>query len=45
LLFGLDTAVISEATPFIKPYFGLEDIWLGWTVSSLLAKIILDFES
>ena len=39
-LFGFDTAVISGTTPFIKPYFGLDDIGLGWTVSSLLAGCI-----
>jgi MFS transporter, SP family, arabinose:H+ symporter len=33
--------VISGTTPFIKPYFGLDDIWLGWTVSSLLAGCII----
>ncbi len=36
LLFGFDEAVISGVTPFIGPYFNLNDIWLGWTVSSLL---------
>jgi MFS transporter, SP family, arabinose:H+ symporter len=41
LLFGFDTAVISGTTPFIKPYFGLDDIWLGWTVSSLLGGCII----
>ncbi|MBK9390886.1 MAG: sugar porter family MFS transporter [Bacteroidetes bacterium] len=41
LLFGFDTAVISGTTPFIKPYFGLDDIWLGWTVSSLLFGCII----
>jgi len=41
LLFGFDTAVISGTTPFIKPYFGLNDIWLGWTVSSLLFGCII----
>lgn len=41
LLFGFDTAVISGTTPFIKPYFGLDDIGLGWTVSSLLGGCIL----
>jgi MFS transporter, SP family, arabinose:H+ symporter len=40
-LFGFDTAVISGTTPFIKPYFSLDDIGLGWTVSSLLAGCIL----
>lgn len=41
LLFGFDTAVISGTTPFIKPYFELNDIWLGWTVSSLLFGCII----
>ena len=41
LLFGFDTAVISGTTPFIKPYFNLDDIWLGWTVSSLLFGCII----
>jgi SP family arabinose:H+ symporter-like MFS transporter len=41
LLFGFDTAVISGTTPFIKPYFELDDIWLGWTVSSLLFGCII----
>jgi len=41
LLFGFDTAVISGTTPFIKPFFDLNDIWLGWTVSSLLFGCII----
>jgi len=41
LLFGFDTAVISGTIPFIQPYFKLDDISLGWTVSSLLAGCIL----
>ena len=41
LLFGFDTAVISGTTPFIKPFFDLDDIWLGWTVSSLLFGCII----
>jgi MFS transporter, SP family, arabinose:H+ symporter len=41
LLFGFDTAVISGTTPFIKPYFDLDDIGLGWTVSSLLGGCII----
>jgi MFS transporter, SP family, arabinose:H+ symporter len=41
LLFGFDTAVISGTTPFIRPFFGLDDIGLGWTVSSLLGGCIL----
>ncbi len=41
LLFGFDTAVISGTTPFIQPYFSLNDIALGWTVSSLLVGCIV----
>jgi len=41
LLFGFDTAVISGTTPFIQPYFNLNDIELGWTVSSLLIGCII----
>jgi MFS transporter, SP family, arabinose:H+ symporter len=41
LLFGFDTAVISGTIPFIQPYFELDDISLGWTVSSLLAGCIV----
>ena len=41
LLFGFDEAVISEVTPFIQPYFKLNDIGLGWTVSSLLIGCII----
>ncbi len=40
LLFGFDTAVISGAVPFIKTYFSLDDIALGWAVSSLLVGCI-----
>jgi SP family arabinose:H+ symporter-like MFS transporter len=41
LLFGFDEAVISGVTPFIQPYFKLNDIALGWTVSSLLVGCIV----
>jgi SP family arabinose:H+ symporter-like MFS transporter len=41
LLFGFDTAVISGTTPYIKPFFNLSDIGLGWTVSSLLFGCII----
>ncbi len=41
LLFGFDTAVISGTIPFIQPYFGLSDVGLGWTVSSLLVGCIV----
>lgn len=36
LLFGFDTAVISGTINFIQPYFGLSEVELGWTVSTLL---------
>jgi SP family arabinose:H+ symporter-like MFS transporter len=41
LLYGFDTAVISGTTPFIRPYFDLSDIGLGWAVSSLLVGCII----
>ena len=41
LLFGFDTAVISGTTPFLQPYFKLDDIGLGWAVSSLLVGAII----
>ena len=41
LLYGFDTAVISGTTPFIRPYFDLSDIGLGWAVSSLLVGSII----
>lgn len=41
LLFGFDTAVISGTINFIQPYFGLSEVGLGWTVSSLLFGCIL----
>jgi SP family arabinose:H+ symporter-like MFS transporter len=41
LLFGFDTAVISGTVPFIKTYFDLDDITLGWAVSSLLVGCIV----
>ncbi len=41
LLFGFDTAVISGAVPFIKNYFNLNSIMLGWSVSSLLVGCIV----
>lgn len=41
LLFGFDEAVISGVTPFLGPYFNLNDIALGWTVSSLLIGCII----
>jgi SP family arabinose:H+ symporter-like MFS transporter len=41
LLYGFDTAVISGTIPFIRPYFDLNDIGLGWAVSSLLVGCIL----
>lgn len=41
LLFGFDTAVISGVVPFIKNYFNLDDIALGWAVSSLLVGCVV----
>jgi SP family arabinose:H+ symporter-like MFS transporter len=36
LLFGFDTAVIAGVTPFIQPYFQLDELGLGWAVSCVL---------
>jgi SP family arabinose:H+ symporter-like MFS transporter len=41
LLFGFDTAVIAGVTPFIGPYFGLDELGLGWAVSSVLVGCVL----
>jgi SP family arabinose:H+ symporter-like MFS transporter len=35
LMFGFDVAIISGAVPFIQPYFGWNELQLGWGVSSL----------
>lgn len=40
LLFGFDIAIISGAVPFIKDYFQLNEIELGWGVSALLVGCI-----
>lgn len=40
-LFGFDTAVISGANPFIQKYFGLDEISLGWAVSSVIVGCII----
>lgn len=36
LLFGFDTAIISGTIHYIKPYFQLDEYYLGWAVSCLL---------
>ena len=36
LLFGFDIAIITGAGPFLKEDFRLDDLSLGWAVSSLL---------
>ncbi|MGQ8335351.1 sugar porter family MFS transporter [Sunxiuqinia sp. A32] len=41
LLFGFDTGVIAGTLIFIQPYFGLSEVALGWTVSSLLFGCVL----
>ena len=41
LLFGFDLAIISGAVPFIKPYFNLTDLQLGWAAGSLLVGAAL----
>lgn len=40
LLFGFDTAVIAGVTPYIKPAFALDDLGLGWAVSSVLVGCV-----
>jgi SP family arabinose:H+ symporter-like MFS transporter len=40
-LFGFDTAVISGVNPFIREFFGLNEIMLGWANSSLILGAIL----
>jgi len=40
-LLGFDSAVISGAVPFIKEYFVLNDIQLGWSVSCLILGAML----
>jgi sugar porter (SP) family MFS transporter len=40
LMFGFDIAIISGAVPFIQPYFGWDELQLGWGVSSLLVGAI-----
>lgn len=40
-LFGFDIAIITGAVPFIKEYFALNDLQLGWGVSSLLVGCVV----
>jgi sugar porter (SP) family MFS transporter len=40
-LFGFDTAVISGTTEFLRPYFGLTDSTLGFTVSIALIGTVV----
>jgi len=40
-LLGFDSAVISGAVPFIKNYFLLNEIQLGWSVSCLILGAML----
>lgn len=40
LLFGFDIAIITGAVPFIKGYFNLNELELGWAVSSLLVGCV-----
>ena len=40
-LFGFDTAVISGANPFIQRYFLLNELSLGWAVSSVIVGCII----
>ncbi len=40
-MLGFDSAVISGAVPFIKEYFVLNEIQLGWSVSCLILGAML----
>lgn len=40
-LFGFDTAVISGANPYIQEYFDLDELELGWAVSSVIVGCII----
>jgi sugar porter (SP) family MFS transporter len=40
LLFGYDTAVIAGTVDYLQKHFGLDDLALGWTVSSALVGCI-----
>ena len=37
MMFGFDVAIISGAAPFVQEHFRLNELQLGWGVSSLLA--------
>lgn len=41
LLFGFDIAIITGAGPFLKEYFRLSDLGLGWAFSSLLFGCVI----
>ncbi len=41
LMFGFDVGIISGAIPFIQPYFGWNELQLGWGVSSILLGCIV----
>ncbi len=41
LMFGFDVGIISGAIPFIQPYFGWDELQLGWGVSSILVGCII----
>jgi len=41
LMFGFDIGIISGAVPFIQPYFGWNELQLGWGVSSILLGAII----
>ena len=41
MMFGFDIAIISGAAPFVQEHFRLNELQLGWGVSSLLAGCML----
>jgi SP family arabinose:H+ symporter-like MFS transporter len=41
LMFGFDVGIVSGAVPFIQSYFKINELQLGWAVSSLLLGCII----
>ena len=41
LMFGIDIGIISGAIPYIQPYFGWDELELGWGVSSILVGCVV----
>ena len=41
LMFGFDVGIVSGAVPFIQSYFHMNELQLGWAVSSLLLGCVI----